>query len=124
MYKVHPVRIMQAVTDKQEPITLKIKTINSERHVSFVTNRIWGGLQLNGLFELNFILEHSSLPDSLTIQIENGAEKELSRSNENELIRENQATAYMNIETLLALHNWLNLKVQELQARNIIGSNE
>jgi len=115
---------MQAVTDKQEPITLKIKTVNSEKHVSFVANRIWGGIQTGGLFELNFILEHNQLPENLTVKIENGIEKELSRSQSKEIIRENQATAYLNIDTLLALHNWLNLKVQELQASNIIEVKE
>lgn len=106
--------------DKKEPVTLKIKTINSDKHVSFIANRIWGGIQTGGLFELNFILEHNKLPDTLTVKIENGIEKEISRSQPNEIIRENQATVYLNIETLLALHSWLNLKVQELQTAKII----
>lgn len=106
--------------DKQKPIKLTFKTVNSENHTSFVANRIWGGMQAGNLFELNFILEHKQLPDNITMQIENGAEKELSRSQSNEIIRENQATAYISLETLLALHNWLNNVVQELQTSQII----
>ncbi len=106
---------MQEIENKPAPITINIKTINSDRHVSFVANRIWGGLQPNGLFELNFLLEHSILPETLTMQIENGTENETSRSNKNEFIRENQATAYLSMETLLGLQSWLNFKIQELQ---------
>lgn len=106
---------IQENNNKKEPVTLKIKNINSEKHVSFVSNRIWGGFQTGGLFELNFMLEHNQLPQTLTVKIENGTEKEISRSQSNEIIRENQATVYLNIETLLALHNWLNSKIQELQ---------
>jgi hypothetical protein len=56
--------------DKQKPIKLTFKTVNSENHVSFVANRIWGGMQAGNLFELNFILEHKQLPDNITMQIE------------------------------------------------------
>ena len=81
-------------------------------------------MQAGNLFELNFLLEHKQLPDSITMQIENGAEKELSRSQPNEIVRENQATAYISLETLLALHNWLNNVVQELQASQIVEINK
>ena|SRR5665647_2088751 len=111
--------------NEKEPIKLSFKTVNSEKHISFVANRIWGGMQAGNLFELNFILEHKQLPEKVTMQIEsNGTEKELSRNQTDEIIRENQATAYLSIETLLALHNWLNLKVQELQASHMVELKE
>lgn len=117
--------IIQPDENKQEIIKLKVKTIKSERHVSVVSNRIWGGTQLNNLFELNFILEHVPLPDSLTIEIgKNGVEKELSRSSNNEMIREIQATVYLNSDTLLSLQAWLNAQVQNLQNLKLIERKE
>jgi hypothetical protein len=109
----------------KEPMKVSFKTVDSEKHVSFVANRIWGGMQAGNLFELNFILEHKPLPEKITMQIEtNGIEREISRSQSNEVIRENQATAYLGLETLIALTNWLNAVVRDLQASKIIEVTE
>lgn len=99
-----------------EPVKVSFKTVDSEKHISFVANRIWGGLQAGNLFELNFILEHKPLPEKITMQVDpNGFEREISRSQSNEIIRENQATAYLSLDTLYALSDWLNTVVQDLQ---------
>ena len=114
--------IMTSGDSKKEPVNVNFKTVNSEKHVSFVSNRIWGGMQAGGLFELNFILEHKPLPDKITMRVDpnNGTEKELSRSQSNEVIRENQATVYLSLETLVALSNWLNAVVQDLQVNKVV----
>jgi hypothetical protein len=112
---------MSSGDNGKEPMRVSFRAVDSEKHVSFVANRIWGGMQAGNLFELNFILEHKPLPDKITMQVEpNGAEKVVSVEQQTEIIRENQATAYLGLETLVALTNWLNSVVHDLQASNII----
>lgn len=105
----------------ESPLKLEIKNVKSDRHVSCVSNRIWGGLQSSNLYELNFMLERAEIPDTITMKIENdGTDTELSRSSKNILIRENQATVYLNLDTLIALQKWLNDQVKHLQDLNLI----
>lgn len=100
---------------------ITFKTEPSENHVSFVSNRIWGGLQSGGLFELNFLLETKQVPTKLTMNIEpNGTQKEISRNTTDEILRKNQATAYLTLDTLLALQDWLNEKIDEMDKIGLI----
>ena len=107
------------MVEEKKQITFKTET--SENHITFLSNRIWGGLKPGGLFEINFLLETTLLPDKITMEINpDGTEKEISRIQADEIIRENQATAYLTLETLLSLQNWLNDKVRELEKQGMI----
>lgn len=109
---------MKDVTDR---LKFEVKSSVSDRHVSFLTNRIYGGLQAGGMFELHFLLERKPMPNKVTIEVTpEGNEKETSRSTTNEIIRENQATAYMSLETFIALQAWMNQRVAEMEANGII----
>lgn len=100
---------------------LDIITRKAENHTSFVTNRIWGGIQASGLFEMNFLLETREIPEKVTIEIrDDGTEKEIFRSNPNVVIRENQATAYMNMDTFINLYTWMSQKAKELEEMGLI----
>lgn len=108
----------------KEPEQIKeiiFKNITSENHITFLSNRIWGGIKLGGLFELSFLLETKPLPDEVIVEIgPDGAEKEISRIESNELIRINQATAYITIETLISLRDWLDRNIKELETKGQI----
>ena len=99
---------------------ITIKTVTSENHTTFLSNRIWGGLKSGGLFEINFLLETTPIPDTLTVELNpDGSEKE-GRYQSDVLIRTNQATAYLTIETLLSLRDWLEGKVKEFEEQGMI----
>jgi len=105
----------------EEKKKITFKTEKSENHITFLSNRIWGGLKAGGLFELNFLLETTPLPDKITMEISpDGTEKEVSRIQSDEIIRKNQATVYLTLETLLSLQAWLNDKVRELENQGLI----
>ena len=107
------------MVEEKKQITFKTET--SESHITFLSNRIWGGLRPSGLFELNFLLETMPLPDMITMEINpDGTEKEVSRIQANEIIRENQATAYLTLETLLSLQTWLNNKIRDMEKQGFI----
>ena len=107
------------MVEETKQITFKTETSGS--HITFLSNRVWGGLQEGGLFELNFLLETTRLPDKVTVKVNStGTLQEVSRSQANEIIRKNQATAYLTLETLLSLQNWLNDKVRELEKQGMI----
>lgn len=100
---------------------ITFKTVTSENHTTFLSNRIWGGLKLGGLFEINFILETAQIPDTITVEIKpDGSEKEVTRHQSDVVIRTNQATAYLTIETLLSLRDWLDGKVKEFEEQGMI----
>jgi len=110
---------MVEVTLQTQRITFKTEL--SENHISFISNRVWGGLQSSGLFELNFLLETKQLPTKITMDIDsNGTQKEISRDTTDEILRKNQATAYLTLDTLLALQDWLNEKITEMDKMGII----
>ena len=44
------------VDEKKQTQRITFKVEQSENHISFLSNRIWGGLQSSGLFELNFCI--------------------------------------------------------------------
>ena len=106
---------------KEEQIKeIKVETVTSENHMTFLSNRIWGGLKLGGLFEINFLLETTPIPETLTMEVNpDGSEKE-ARHQSDVLIRTNQATAYLTIETLLSLRDWLDGKVKEFEEQGMI----
>lgn len=107
------------MVEEKKQITFKTET--SENHITFLSNRIWGSLQEGGLFELNFLLETAQLPDKVTMEVDsNGIGKEVSRSQSDEIIRKNQATAYLTIDTVVSLRNWLNDKVSEFEKAGLI----
>lgn len=107
------------MVEEKKQITFKTET--SENHITFLSNRVWGGLQEGGLFELNFLLETKQLPDQVTMEVDStGGLQEVSRSQVDEIIRKNQATAYLTLETLLSLQNWLNDKVGDLEKHGLI----
>lgn len=114
------------MTDEKElPTELTFITETSENHVSILSNRVWGGLKFGGLFELNFLLETTPLPDEVTVKINSdGTEEEISRTDSGKIIRENQATVNLTLESLLALHSWLDNKVSELEARGLINKKQ
>lgn len=113
------------VDEKKQTQRITFKVEQSENHISFLSNRIWGGLQSSGLFELNFLLETKQLPTKLTMDIEpDGTQKEISRNVSNEILRKNQATAYLTIETLLALRAWLDERADELEKMGLIQKSD
>ena len=52
-----------------EGMEITYRLCSSEDHKSFMANRIWGGLQTGNLFQLNFMLEHKSIPKTVTEKI-------------------------------------------------------
>lgn len=125
MCKIAQVVVIVTNKDVEYPIKLEIKNVKSDRHISCISNRVWGGIQSCNLYELNFMLEHSQVPDTITMKIdEDGTDSELSRSSKNILIRENQATVYLNLDTLIALQKWLNDQVKQLQDLKLIKAIE
>lgn len=105
----------------KEKNKLVFKFIKSEDHKSFVSNRIWGGLQDGGLFELNFLLEHQLIPDTVTAEVtKDGNLKEISRSQAGEIIRENKVTVYLSLPTLLSFREWLNKKIEEMESKGLL----
>ena len=107
--------------EKKQTQRITFKVEPSENHISFLSNRIWGGLQSGGLFQLDFLLETKQLPTKITMDIDpNGTQKEISRNKINEVVRKNQATAFLTLETLLALRNWLNEKIDEMDEIGLI----
>lgn len=107
------------MVEEKKQITFKTET--SEDHITFLSNRVWGGLRPSGLFEINFLLEAIPLPDKITMEINSdGTEKEVSRTQADEIIRENQATAYLTLETLLSLQTWLTNTVRDLEKQGLI----
>lgn len=104
-------------------ITFKMEP--SENHISFISNRIFGGLQGGNLFELNFLMETRPLPNELTVDIApDGTQKEISLNQKDEIIRKNQATAYLTIETLFALRDWLDERIDEFETLGIVQKND
>lgn len=110
--------------EDEKGVELTFNFSKSEDHKDFLTNRVWGGLQNGQLFELNFLLEHRPIPESVTEVIAEKGTKEIDRVQEDKLERENQATAYMSISTMLSLHQWLGQKIEELEEKGIISSQE
>ncbi|WP_406660929.1 hypothetical protein V7O66_13980 [Methanolobus sp. ZRKC3] len=113
---------MSMETDVKKPIRVEFKQEKSEDHISFVSNRVWGGLQAGGLFEMNFLLEKKPLPNRITVEMSPDVpDKEISRSQSKEVMRINQATAYMTLEAFVSLHDWMGQKIAELEKAEVIG---
>lgn len=113
--------------DKQEPeqeLELKFQFNKSEEHKKFFTNKVWGGVQNGQTFELNFLLEHKPIPESVTEKISGKGTREIEREQTDTVTRENQATAYMSLATMLSMYEWLGQKIEELEEEGIITHGE
>ena len=102
-------------------IEQEFKFIKSEDHENFMSNRVWGGVQNSQLFELNFLLEHKPTPESVTEELGPEGSKEVNREQTDEVVRENQATIYMTISTMISLYNWLEGKIEELEDKGVLS---
>ena len=71
----------------EEEIEVTYKFTKSEDHRSFMTNRIWGGIQAGGLFEISFMLEHKPIPTITTEKISRSGTKEIDREQERAAIQ-------------------------------------
>ena len=115
----------EKILETIEGIEITHRFRSSEDHKSFMTNRIWGGLQTGNLFQLNFMLEHKPIPEMVTERInKDGTLTEVKREGSQDFIRENQATVYMSLETLLSFHQWLKRKVDDLRHIGVIPKEE
>lgn len=71
------------------------------------------------------MLEHQPLPSKVTERVgSNGPPEELSRDQDEEIVRENQVTVYMSVATLLSFHRWLGQKINEIEKAGIIKKAE
>lgn len=111
--------------EKQEIQELTFKFTKSENHRVVLSNRVFGGLSPTGsLFELNFMREYRELPKEITQTISEGKQIEVSREQPKTIIRENQVTIYVPLDTLLSIRDWFNEKIEELEQKGIIKKGE
>ena len=97
--------------------TVTFKFTESQHHRVIHVDGAWGGITGQGLIHMDLFSEYKSPPDSVRVQLEDGKlPKELTRIGGEEITREREVTAMLNLRTAVAIRGWLNQKIDELAA--------
>lgn len=91
---------------------MKISFTKSRDYKLIPATGIWGGVSPNGEIIANFLVEELSLPDELTITIENSKSK-MDEFTSNKIVRELQFGVVLRPDIAYACGDWLINKAKQ-----------
>lgn len=92
--------------------------VKSPQYRSLYVDGAWGGVTPRGSLAITFYSERFPLPQSITFALgEDGLGEELSRVSRQDVVREVEATAFMDLQAAISLHRWLAEKIPALRKR-------
>jgi hypothetical protein len=101
------------MAEEKDPKTIKTHYIKNSDFRTVFSSSIYGGLTINGLININFCVDRTTIPfQTESIADEKGL-KEVSKQSKDGLVKEVQFGTLIDVQTAKALVTWLNEQIKK-----------
>jgi hypothetical protein len=105
------------MAEKKDKITFKYVCPSDLRDL--YVNGLWGGITRKDEFYINFYSEHGPIPKTATHKLNDRGvhEKDATLEVDGDIVRQVQCTIMMHADMAVALRDWLNNRLEFMNAR-------